>query len=35
MLARQNADGGFGTYERRRGAAWLEAFNPSEMFGNA
>ena len=33
MLARQNADGGFGTYERRRGAAWLEAFNPSEMFG--
>ena len=33
MLARQNADGGFGTYERRRGAAWLEALNPSEMFG--
>jgi lanosterol synthase len=33
MLARQNADGGFGTYERRRGAAWLEGLNPSEMFG--
>jgi 2,3-oxidosqualene cyclase len=33
ILARQNADGGFGTYERQRGAAWLEAFNPSEMFG--
>ena len=33
ILARQNTDGGFGTYERRRGAAWLEALNPSEMFG--
>lgn len=34
VLARQNADGGFGTYERRRGARWLEALNPSEMFGH-
>jgi len=34
ILARQNADGGFGTYERRRGGAWLEALNPSEMFGD-
>jgi lanosterol synthase len=33
VLSRQNADGGFGTYERRRGSAWLEAMNPSEMFG--
>lgn len=33
ILARQNGDGGFGTYERRRGAGWLEALNPSEMFG--
>ena len=33
ILYRQNADGGFGTYERRRGPAWLEAVNPSEMFG--
>jgi squalene/oxidosqualene cyclase-like protein len=33
ILARQNADGGFGTYERRRGPAFLERFNPSEMFG--
>jgi 2,3-oxidosqualene cyclase len=33
VLARQNGDGGFGTYERRRGGAWLEAINPSEMFG--
>lgn len=33
ILFRQNADGGFGTYERRRGSSWLEAVNPSEMFG--
>ena len=33
ILARQNADGGFATYERRRGGAWLERLNPSEMFG--
>ena len=32
ILARQNADGGFGTYERRRGSRLLEAMNPSEMF---
>jgi lanosterol synthase len=34
VLARQNADGGFGTYERRRGGAFLEALNPSEMYGS-
>lgn len=33
ILSRQNADGGFGTYERRRGSERLEAFNASEMFG--
>src|SRR5262249_21183319 len=32
ILSRQNADGGFGTYERRRGPAWLDTLNPSEMF---
>ncbi len=32
IFARQNADGGFGTYEPRRGPKWLEALNPSEMF---
>jgi squalene/oxidosqualene cyclase-like protein len=32
LLARQNADGGFGTYEPTRGPQWLEALNPSEMF---
>jgi 2,3-oxidosqualene cyclase len=33
VLLRQNADGGFGTYERRRGSLLLEGLNPSEMFG--
>jgi squalene/oxidosqualene cyclase-like protein len=33
ILSRQSADGGFGTYERRRGSLWLESVNPSEMFG--
>jgi squalene/oxidosqualene cyclase-like protein len=34
LLSRQNNDGGFGTYERRRGGPLLEALNPSEMFGS-
>src|SRR6516162_6333261 len=34
ILDRQNSDGGFGTYERRRGPAFLERLNPSEMFGD-
>jgi lanosterol synthase len=34
ILSRQNDDGGFGTYERRRGPRFLESVNPSEMFGN-
>jgi squalene/oxidosqualene cyclase-like protein len=37
ILSRQNPDGGFGTYERRRGGRFLEwiseRINPSEMFG--
>jgi 2,3-oxidosqualene cyclase len=33
ILSRQNADGGFGTYERRRAGRLLELVNPSEMFG--
>ena len=33
ILQRQNTDGGFGTYERRRASSWLENVNPSEMFG--
>ncbi len=34
ILDRQNSDGGFGTYERRRAPLWLEAANPSEMFSD-
>jgi 2,3-oxidosqualene cyclase len=33
ILSRQNADGGFGTYERRRAGRLLELVNPSEMYG--
>lgn len=32
LLLYQNADGGWSTYERRRGGAWLEWFNVSHMF---
>ena len=32
ILARQNADGGFSTYERQRAGTWLDRLNPSEMF---
>ncbi|GAB3949685.1 hypothetical protein [Streptomyces sparsus] len=32
LLARQNRDGGFGTYEPRRGPRFLERLNPAEMF---
>ncbi len=34
ILARQNPDGGFGSYERRRGARILERVNPTEMYAN-
>ena len=34
LLSRQNDDGGFGTYERRRAGGLLEQINPSEMYGN-
>jgi len=33
LLSRQNEDGGFGTYERRRAGRFLEFVNPSEMYG--
>jgi 2,3-oxidosqualene cyclase len=33
VLDRQNADGGFSTYERRRGSTILESVNPAEMYG--
>lgn len=34
ILDRQNADGGFSSYEPARGGRLLEKVNPSEMFGN-
>lgn len=34
MLSRQNPDGGFGSYERRRAGRFLESLNPTEMFGS-
>jgi len=34
ITARQNDDGGFATYERRRGGRLLERLNPSQMFGS-
>lgn len=32
LLLYQNADGGWSTYERQRGGAWLERLNVSHMF---
>jgi len=32
ILSRQNPDGGFGSYEERRGHTWLQWLNPSELF---
>ncbi len=32
ILSRQNPDGGFSSYEVRRGHRWLQRLNPSEMF---
>ncbi len=34
IMRRQNVDGGFGSYEARRGSQILEWINPSEMYGN-
>jgi squalene/oxidosqualene cyclase-like protein len=34
MLSWQNEDGGWATYERQRGPAWLELLNPSQVFGD-
>jgi lanosterol synthase len=35
ILGSQNADGGFGSYERRRTPFGLEWLNPAEMFGDS
>jgi lanosterol synthase len=34
VLRRQNDDGGFGSYEPRRGSMLLRRFNPAEIYGN-
>ncbi|MHB8420956.1 MAG: prenyltransferase/squalene oxidase repeat-containing protein [Myxococcales bacterium] len=34
ILSWQNDDGGWATYEKQRGGAWLEALNPSQVFGD-
>ncbi|HXX29227.1 MAG TPA: 2,3-oxidosqualene cyclase [Myxococcaceae bacterium] len=34
LLSLQNADGGWATYELRRGPTWLELLNPSDVFGD-
>jgi len=34
LLSYQNDDGGWATYESRRGWKWYENFNPSEVFGD-
>eukprot|EP00800_Vazella_pourtalesii_P017683 TRINITY_DN5494_c0_g1_i13.p1 TRINITY_DN5494_c0_g1~~TRINITY_DN5494_c0_g1_i13.p1 ORF type:complete len:384 (-),score=57.89 TRINITY_DN5494_c0_g1_i13:419-1570(-) len=34
LLQMQNEDGGYASYERKRGGAFLEALNPSEVFGD-
>jgi squalene/oxidosqualene cyclase-like protein len=34
ILRRQNDDGGFGSYESRRGSMALRRYNPAEIYGN-
>lgn len=34
MLEWQNEDGGWASYELQRGGAWIEALNPSQIFGD-
>lgn len=34
ILSWQNDDGGWATYEKQRGGTWLEALNPSQVFGD-
>ena len=34
ILSWQNEDGGWATYEKTRGPAWLEQLNPSQVFGD-
>jgi lanosterol synthase len=34
ILSWQNDDGGWATYEKKRAGGWLEALNPSQVFGD-
>lgn len=34
ILSWQNEDGGWASYERQRSGTWLEALNPSQVFGD-
>ncbi len=34
ILSWQNDDGGWASYEKQRGGTWLEALNPSQVFGD-
>jgi squalene/oxidosqualene cyclase-like protein len=34
LLSFQNDDGGWATYEKQRAGRWLEALNPSQVFGD-
>jgi lanosterol synthase len=34
LLSFQNSDGGWASYEKQRAPAWIEALNPSQVFGN-
>ncbi len=34
ILSWQNEDGGWATYEKQRAGAWMEQFNPSQVFGD-
>ncbi len=34
LLSWQNEDGGWASYERQRAGTWLEALNPSQVFGD-
>jgi lanosterol synthase len=34
ILTRQNPDGGWSSFERRRGPVWLDRLNSAEMFGD-
>lgn len=34
LLSWQNSDGGWASYEKKRGSEWIEKLNPSQVFGD-